>query len=153
MHRKPTLPAQVLSPEDAQQLAHAATRATTPCGDGHVVWHRWGEGAPVERYRAALADAPALAKLPCSMAAKKMYRSRSLMRRPIEDVVKRSPEAARRAVWNDTLGIDSLYDYDPVWDACRSLGFSPTFHMGARGFGMRLSPSNFVYNHIGHFAL
>lgn len=47
MHRKPTLPAQVLTPEDAQQLAHAATRATTPCGDGHVVWHRWGEGAPV----------------------------------------------------------------------------------------------------------
>ncbi len=76
----------------------------------------------------------------------------SLMRRPIPDVVARSPEAGRRAVWNDTLGIDSLYDYDPVWDACRSLGFSPTFHMGARGFGMRQSPTNFVYNHIGHFA-
>ncbi|MDH4148201.1 MAG: amidohydrolase family protein [Acidimicrobiia bacterium] len=76
----------------------------------------------------------------------------SLMRRPIPDVIERSPEAGRRAVWNDTLGVDSLYDYDPVWDACRSLGFSPTFHMGARGFGMRMSPTNFVYNHIGHFA-
>jgi predicted TIM-barrel fold metal-dependent hydrolase len=76
----------------------------------------------------------------------------SLMRRPIPDVVRRSPEAGRRAVWHDTLGIDSAYDYDEVWDACRSLGFSPTFHMGTRGFGLRMSPTNFVFNHIGHFA-
>ena len=76
----------------------------------------------------------------------------SLIRRPIPDVVERSPEAARRAVWQDTLGIDSAYDYDPVWEACRELGFSPTFHMGTRGTGLRASPTNFVYNHIGHFA-
>lgn len=76
----------------------------------------------------------------------------SLMRRPIAEVVERSPEAARRAVWMDTLGIDSMYDYDEVWAACRDLGVSPTFHMGGRGWGTRVSTSNFVYNHIGHFA-
>ncbi|MFN0091624.1 MAG: amidohydrolase family protein [Acidimicrobiales bacterium] len=76
----------------------------------------------------------------------------SLMRRPIPDVVARSPEAARRAVAHDTLGIDSAHNYDEVWAACASLGVSPTFHMGTRGFALRSSPTNFVYNHIGHFA-
>ncbi len=50
------------------------------------------------------------------------------------------------------LGLDSEYDYDPVWAKCVELGISPTFHSGSRGIGMRISPSNFVYNHIGHFA-
>ena len=54
--------------------------------------------------------------------------------------------------WFDMLGLDSAYDYDPVWQKCRELGVSPTFHKGSRGRALRLSPSNFVYNHIGHFA-
>lgn len=54
--------------------------------------------------------------------------------------------------WFDMLGIDSAYDYDPVWAKCEELGFSPTFHRGSRGLALRVSPSNFVYNHIGHFA-
>ena len=29
---------------------------------------------------------------------------------------------------------------------------APTFHAGGRGFGLRNSPSNFTFNHIGHFA-
>src|SRR5205814_446487 len=29
---------------------------------------------------------------------------------------------------------------------------APTFHSSASGQGLRNSPSNFVYNHIGHFA-
>lgn len=62
------------------------------------------------------------------------------------------PDAARYATWYDTLGLDSEYDYDPVWAKCRDLGLSPTFHRGSRGFGLRRSPSNFVYNHVGHFA-
>ena len=41
---------------------------------------------------------------------------------------------------------------DPVWQCCETLGFSPTFHTGGRGYGLRISPSNFVSNHIGHFA-
>ena len=29
----------------------------------------------------------------------------------------------------------------------------PTFHAGTRGSGFRTSPTNFVFNHIGHFAV
>ncbi len=53
--------------------------------------------------------------------------------------------------WRDVLGIDSAYDYDPVWEKCVECGVAPTFHSASRGVGLRLSPSNFVYNHIGHF--
>jgi hypothetical protein len=56
------------------------------------------------------------------------------------------------ASWRDVIGIDSLYDYEPVWRRCADLRLSPLFHTGARGWGLRASPSNFVYNHIGHFA-
>ena len=52
----------------------------------------------------------------------------------------------------DVLAIDSQYDYDPVWAKCVELGIAPTFHSSASGQGLRNSPSNFVYNHIGHFA-
>lgn len=36
-------------PDDLQALAARATRHTTPCGEGDLVWHRWGpaSGAPV----------------------------------------------------------------------------------------------------------
>ena len=50
------------------------------------------------------------------------------------------------------LGLDSEYNYDQVWAKCVELGISPTFHSGSRGVGLRNSPTNFVYNHIGHFA-
>ncbi len=30
-------------PAEAQALLELATRAETPCGSGHMVWHRWGE--------------------------------------------------------------------------------------------------------------
>ena len=52
----------------------------------------------------------------------------------------------------DQFGLDSDYDYDPVWQKCRELGVAPTFHTGGRGFGLRNNPSNFTFNHIGHFA-
>jgi hypothetical protein len=62
------------------------------------------------------------------------------------------PTAGRYDVWVDAFGIDSVHDYDPVWTKCLELGVSPSFHSGSRGFGFRVSPSNFTYNHIGHFA-
>jgi predicted TIM-barrel fold metal-dependent hydrolase len=62
------------------------------------------------------------------------------------------PVLARFAVAFDQFGLDSAYDYDPVWQRCRELGIAPTFHTGGRGFGHRNSPTNFTYNHIGHFA-
>ena len=52
----------------------------------------------------------------------------------------------------DMLGIDSDHDYDALWGKCLELKVSPTFHRGSRGRAFRNSPSNFCYNHVGHFA-
>ncbi|HXH85115.1 MAG TPA: amidohydrolase family protein [Candidatus Tectomicrobia bacterium] len=76
----------------------------------------------------------------------------SLVERPVASVVTGDPEARRFAVWYDALGLDSAHDYDPLWARCAELGIAPTFHTGARRQGLRLSPTNFTYNHIGHFA-
>jgi predicted TIM-barrel fold metal-dependent hydrolase len=76
----------------------------------------------------------------------------SLMPRPVPAIGNAEGDAARFAVWYDALGLDSAHDYDPVWAKCLELGVAPTFHSGARRQGLRLSPTNFTYNHIGHFA-
>ena len=55
-------------------------------------------------------------------------------------------------MWLDQYGIDSAYDYDPVWARCRELGVSVAFHSGSIGWGSRQSISNYMYNHIGHLA-
>jgi 2-hydroxy-6-oxonona-2,4-dienedioate hydrolase len=34
-------------PAEALRVLASATRHTTPCGDGEVVWHAWGEGEPL----------------------------------------------------------------------------------------------------------
>src|SRR6266446_1844482 len=44
-----------------------------------------------------------------------------LMRRPVPAVAEEQPDAARFAEWCDVIGIDSDYDYDPVWVKCREL--------------------------------
>ena len=61
-------------------------------------------------------------------------------------------DASRLGRWYDVLGLDSAYDYDPLWQKCVELGINPTFHAAGRGYALRRSPSNFTYNHIGHFA-
>ncbi len=76
----------------------------------------------------------------------------SVVARPVPSVGTTDPEAARFAVWYDVLGLDSAYDYDPLWSKCAELGIAPTFHTGVRRQGLRLSPTSFTYNHIGHFA-
>ena len=58
----------------------------------------------------------------------------------------------RTSRWMDTLGHDSLYDYDQVWQRCLDLGVCPTFHASGMGWGSRTSTTNYVYNHIGNFA-
>jgi hypothetical protein len=60
---------------------------------------------------------------------------------------------SRAARWLDSLGIDSLYDYDPVWQRCVDLGVAPTFHTAAMGWTVRASVTNYVFNHIGMFAI
>jgi len=72
--------------------------------------------------------------------------------RPLAGAAGLDPQLARFAVAYDQLGIDSDHDYDPVWQKCRELAIAPTFHTGGRSFGLRNSPSNFTFNHIGHFA-
>jgi hypothetical protein len=54
--------------------------------------------------------------------------------------------------WIDTYGLDSAYDYDPVWAKAIELGFPLSAHSAAMGFTDRASISNFMYNHAGHFA-
>jgi predicted TIM-barrel fold metal-dependent hydrolase len=72
--------------------------------------------------------------------------------RPLPAAKGVDPQVARHAVSFDQLGIDSEHDYDTVWQKCRELKIAPTFHTGGRSFGLRNSPSNFTFNHIGHFA-
>ena len=69
----------------------------------------------------------------------------SFVRRPFAD-------KSVRGFWFDNMCIDSAYDYDPVWAKCLELKVAPTFHSPSGGVGFRTSVSNFVYNHIGHFA-
>jgi predicted TIM-barrel fold metal-dependent hydrolase len=77
----------------------------------------------------------------------------AMVPRKVPAAVEGNPKAHRLgSVTYDVFGIDSPYDYDPVWQACLEYGVSPTFHAGGRGYALRRSPSNFTYNHIGHFA-
>jgi predicted TIM-barrel fold metal-dependent hydrolase len=54
--------------------------------------------------------------------------------------------------WLDTFGIDSVYDYDPVWAKAIELKMPLAAHSAGIGFSDRASITNFVYNQIGHFA-
>ena len=76
----------------------------------------------------------------------------NLVRRPIEAVAEKNPELAHYAFWVDTLAIDSLFDYDPVWQKCVDLKVPVTAHAIGQGIGMRRSISNYMYNQTGHFA-
>jgi predicted TIM-barrel fold metal-dependent hydrolase len=72
--------------------------------------------------------------------------------RPIPALEREAPAAAPYSAWLDPLALDSAFDYDPVWKRCEELGVCPTFHSGGMGWGSRNSISNYMYNHIGHFA-
>ena len=54
--------------------------------------------------------------------------------------------------WVDTFGLDSVYDYDPVWAKAIELQMPLAAHTAGIGFSDRASVTNFVYNQIGHFA-
>jgi predicted TIM-barrel fold metal-dependent hydrolase len=62
-------------------------------------------------------------------------------------VVRQGPDGP----WFDVFGIDSAYDYDPLWRRCAELGVAPTFHTGGQGIGLRAT-GNYMFNHIGSFA-
>jgi len=65
---------------------------------------------------------------------------------------RRLASKSAQGFWLDNFCLDSEYDYDPVWTKCIELKVAPTFHSPTSGMGFRASISNFVYNHIGHFA-
>ena len=52
----------------------------------------------------------------------------------------------------DTLGLDSPYDYAPLWQAFLDLGLAVTVHGGSLDWPDRTSMNNYVFNHVGHFA-
>jgi predicted TIM-barrel fold metal-dependent hydrolase len=72
--------------------------------------------------------------------------------RPIEADAEWQPDPARRRVYIDALAVDSPYDYDPVWQRFVDLGLPVTTHSGSMGWPDRSLSSNFVGNHLGHFA-
>ncbi|VTU38956.1 putative metal-dependent hydrolase of the TIM-barrel fold protein [Variovorax sp. PBS-H4] len=79
------------------------------------------------------------------------------VRRPIRAIAdkypaKEHPEVARQAGYIDFYGIDSEHDYDPFWAKVVELGVPVTTHYGSQGWTGRQSISNYMNNHIGHFA-
>jgi predicted TIM-barrel fold metal-dependent hydrolase len=79
------------------------------------------------------------------------------IRRPVRAVADKypfrfHPEVGHHAHWLDFYGIDSEYDYDPFWAKVIELGVNPTTHSGSQGWSARASISNYMNNHIGHFA-
>jgi len=52
----------------------------------------------------------------------------------------------------DTLGFDSEFDYDPMWQTLVDRKLTPVFHTSGQGWGSRRSPTSYMYNHIGSFA-
>ncbi|WP_077000336.1 amidohydrolase family protein [Variovorax sp. KK3] len=79
------------------------------------------------------------------------------VRRPIRAIAdkyppKDHPELAKHAGYIDFYGIDSEHDYDPFWAKVVELGVPVTTHYGSQGWTGRQSISNYMNNHIGHFA-
>lgn len=78
------------------------------------------------------------------------------IQRPLEEPAKKdcSPWLfAGQKYWFDCFALDSIYDYDPVWQTCRDLGFAVTFHGGLTVRpGIHWSITSYAANHIGQFA-
>ena len=75
--------------------------------------------------------------------------------RPIPAFAEKYPDApasiARHAQWVDTYGLESPYNYDPLWKRCVELGVNPTAHTPAY-WGGRASTVSYLNNHLGQFA-
>lgn len=77
--------------------------------------------------------------------------------RPIKALADRYPRnehplVAANGSWIDTYGLDSEYDYDAFWAKAVELKTVLTTHSAGMGWTARRSFSNYMYNHIGHFA-
>ena len=76
----------------------------------------------------------------------------SYVRRPVPRVAREYPDLANEVFWLDNLSVDSEHDYDPFWARCVELGFPVAAHSGGMGLHERSSVSNYMHNHMGHFA-
>ncbi|SFN21355.1 amidohydrolase family protein [Variovorax sp. OV329] len=79
------------------------------------------------------------------------------VRRPIPAIAEKypkeqHPDVARHVGYIDFYGIDSPHDYDPFWAKVVELGVPVTTHYGSQGWTGRHSISNYMFNHVGHFA-
>ena len=74
------------------------------------------------------------------------------VQRPFEALRGADPEVSRYAYWLDQFGLDSAYDYDPVWARAQELGVSIAFHSGFIGMTPYRSPTSYVSNHLSMLA-
>jgi predicted TIM-barrel fold metal-dependent hydrolase len=73
------------------------------------------------------------------------------IRRPIP-AFERVGEAGENPAFVDNLVLDNFVDYDPLWQQFVDLKVPVSTHAGSMGWGDRTSPTNYCFNHIGHFA-
>ena len=52
----------------------------------------------------------------------------------------------------DHFGLDSDFDYDPFWQACVDLRFSPAVHSSVQYHDLSRSTSSYVFNHVNGIA-
>jgi predicted TIM-barrel fold metal-dependent hydrolase len=76
----------------------------------------------------------------------------SYVRRSVPRVASEHPDLQNQVTYLDNFTIDSAHDYDPFWAKCVELGFAVAAHSGGMGFDDRASVSNYMHNHMGHFA-
>jgi len=74
------------------------------------------------------------------------------VQRPFEALAGKDADVSAYAFWLDQFGIDSAYDYDPVWARAEELGVSVAFHSGFIGLTPYRSISSYVFNHISMLA-
>ncbi len=77
----------------------------------------------------------------------------SEIRLPPPEVTEIAPELEDYVLDIYPVAMDSLHDYDKVWQRCVELKIPVASHTAARGtIGYRSSPSSYVFNHLGGFA-
>ena len=74
------------------------------------------------------------------------------VQRPFAALAGKDPEVSKYAFWLDQFGIDSAFDYDPVWAKAHELGVSIAFHSGFIGMTPYRSISSYVFNHLSMLA-
>ena len=134
-----------------EQMRRACVRAYN-----HMVKHMWG---PYSKRIAAAgvvamntpAEAIEEAEYAVNTLGLKLVVANCTVSRTIEadaDIA----DPRKRRIYIDGLGLDSPYDYDPVWKKFIELKVALTSHVGSMGWPDRRSTTCWVSDHIGHFA-